>query len=251
MHQELRQKFIEDYLREVEFASLEEMATKLEASVSTVRRDVAALEANGRVRRTHGGARIIQPNREEFVFSNRREVETDAKQRIARACAELIPANQSLFVDAGSTPFLVAKELEARSPHIVTNSLPVANHYALHPSVEVVVSGGVVYPRLQVMVGPLARHAFEILRADIAIMGGGGATSEGIMNSHMLLVEIQRAMIASAQRVVFCLDHTKIGRSSFTPLCAWKQVHTLITNREADPGFLDEVRAAGVHVVLS
>jgi DeoR family transcriptional regulator, fructose operon transcriptional repressor len=250
MQQEQRQKLIEAYLQEVEVASHEELAAKVEASVSTVRRDLAVLEETGRIRRTHGGARLIAPAREEFVFSTREKVESDAKLRIARAAAELVPSNQNLFIDAGSTPFLVAKQLEAKSPHIVTNSLSVANHYASHPAVEVVVSGGVVYPRLQVMVGPLATHAFSTLRADIAIMGGGGANEEGIMNSHLLLVEIQRAMMASAQQVIFCLDATKIGRSSFTALCSWKRVHTLVTNTEAPPDFVAALRARGVTVVL-
>lgn len=250
MQQEQRQKLIEGYLAEVEFASLEELAERVGASVSTVRRDVAALEETGRVRRTHGGARLIQPDREEFVFSAREKVETEAKQRIARACAELITPNQNLFIDAGSTPFLVARELERKNPHIVTNSLSVASHFASHPEVELVVSGGVVYPRLQVLVGPLATHAFATLRADLAIMGGGGATTEGIMNSHLLLVETQRAMMASAQRVIFCLDASKIGRSSFTPLCPWERVHTLVTNEEAPPDFIDEVRSRGVNVLL-
>ncbi|MFP4281568.1 MAG: DeoR/GlpR family DNA-binding transcription regulator [Opitutales bacterium] len=250
MQQARRQQLIEEYLHEVEIASLEELAAKVGASVSTVRRDVGSLAETGRIKRTHGGARIIHPEREEFVFSSRERVEQEAKQRLGRACAELIGPNQNLFVDAGSTAFTVACHLEVKSPHIVTNSLSVANHFASHPGVEVVVSGGVVYPRLQVMVGPLATHAFTSLRADIAIMGGGGATGEGIMNSHLLLVETQQAMMNSAQRVIFCLDHTKIGRSSFAPLCGWERVDTLVTNEEAEGRILEAIRARGVRVVV-
>lgn len=250
MHQEQRHRLIEEYLHEVEFASLEDLATRVEASVSTVRRDLAVLEETSRIRRTHGDARIIHPEREEFVFSTREKVESEAKQRIARACAELISPNQSLFIDSGSTAFSVARQLEPKSPHLVTNSLSVANHYASHPGVEVVVSGGVIYPRLQVMVGPLATHAFASLRADIAIMGGGGASTEGVMNSHLLLVETQLAMMASAQRVILCLDHTKIGRNSFTPLCGWERVDTLVTNEEAPEAILDTIRDRGTKVVL-
>lgn len=251
MQQELRKRRIEEYLTEVEFASLEELAEKVDASPSTVRRDLITLEETGRIRRTHGGARVVEPVREEFVFSTRADVESEAKRRIARACAALIPPNQNLFLDAGSTVYFVARELEAGKPHIVTNSLSVANLYASHPEIEMVVSGGVVYPRLQVMVGPLAVQAFEQLSADIAIMGGGGATTDGVMNSHLLMVEQQKAMLRSAQRVIFCLDHTKIGRKSFSFLCPWKDVDVLVTNREADSKALKKIRKQGVDVVLA
>lgn len=245
-----RHHLIEEYLHEVEFASLEDLAKRVDASISTVRRDLDALAETGRVKRTHGGARIIHPERDEFVFSNREKIESEAKQRIAQACADLVGYNQSVFIDAGSTAFAAARHLELKSPHIVTNSLSVAHHYASHPGIEVVVSGGVIYPRLQVMVGPLATHAFTTLRADIAIMGGGGANRDGVMNSHLLLVDTQLAMMASAQRVILCLDHTKIGRSSFTPLCGWERVQTLVTNREAPDDFVQVIRSKGTDVVL-
>lgn len=251
MHQEVRRKKIESYLNEVEFASLEELAERVEASVSTVRRDLTSLEETGNIQRTHGGARLARPQREDLVFSNRKDVEAESKQRIAKACAEIIQPNQNLFLDAGSTVYFVAQELEDRRPHIVTNSLPIANLYASHPEIELVLSGGVVYPRLQVMVGPLAVQAFEQLSADVAIMGGGGLTEAGVFNSHLLLVEQQKAMLRNAQKVIFCLDHTKIGRKSFTFLCPWEAIDVLITNREADKAIIREIKRQNVEVILA
>ncbi len=252
MQQELRRKRLESYLEQVEFASLEELAAEVDASVSTVRRDITALEhETGRIRRTHGGARLAQPGSEEFIFTRRETVESDAKERIGKACAEIILPNQNLFLDAGSTVYAVARHLAEKTPHIVTNSLSIANLYASHPGIEVVVSGGVIYPRLQTMVGPLAVHTFQQLSADVAIMGAGGLVEEGIMNSHLLMVEIQKAMIASAHRVIFCLDHTKVGRRSFTPLCSWDQVDKIITTREAPPDYVKRLQKQGVDVILA
>src|SRR5690349_17801664 len=196
-----RQHRIGEYLQKVEFASLEEIAKHVEASVSTVRRDVTVLEAGGSVRRTHGGARIVVPRSDEFTFSARDTHQLAEKDAIGKACAELIRPNQSVIIDAGTTVYHVARYLEEKTPHVVTNSLPVANLFAAANRLEVVVSGGVIYPRLGVLVGPLAVEAFSKMHADVAIMSGGGIALEGVSNSHGLLIDIQRAMINVAQRV--------------------------------------------------
>ncbi len=251
MQAELRHKLIEEYLQEVEFASLEELSDKVDASLSTVRRDLGSLSENGKIKRTHGGARLIQPPSEEFNFTRRQTVESEGKLRVAERCAELVSHNQNIFLDAGSTVFEVARKLEEKTPHIVTNSLSVANLYAGHRDIEIIVSGGVIYPRLQVLVGELAVKAYQSFNADIAILGAGGATEEGIMNSHMLLIEIQQAMIASAQQVIVCLDSSKMGRRSFTPLCDWKSVDVLVTNRNAPKALISHIKKQKVEVLLA
>jgi DeoR family fructose operon transcriptional repressor len=251
MQSEHRQKQIENYLKEVEFASLDELSEKLDVSLSTIRRDLTYIEGKGQIRRTHGGARMLDHRRDEYIFSARQQVESESKDRIGAACAELVSPGENLFIDGGSTVFAVARHLEAKMPHIVTNSLSVANLFASHNEIEVVVSGGIIYPKLQVLVGGLATEAFKSLNANIAIMGGGGATEDGIMNSHMLLIETQHAMIASAQKVVFCLDHTKIGRRSIISLCGWDSVDILITNKEASGELLKEIEKQGVEVLLA
>ena len=251
MTAEERQRRIEYHLQEVEFASLEELARQLDASVSTVRRDVSILEAGGNVRRTHGGARIINPRTDEFTFSTRDTHQLAEKEAIARACAELIRPNQSVIIDAGTTCYHVARYLEAKSPQIITNSLPVANLFASSGRSEVVVTGGVLYPRLNVLVGPQTVEAFTKLRADVAIMSAGGLTLEGITNSHGLLIDIQRAMINAAQRVILCLDHTKFNRHSIAPLCALDEIDTIVTDSAAPAEFVEAVKQRGVVVVVA
>jgi len=251
MQAEERQRRIEEYLQQVEFALLEELAKKVEVSVSTVRRDLAILETAGNVRRTHGGARVVNPRSDEFTFSARDTHQLREKEAIGRACAELIKPNQSLILDAGTTVYHVARYLENKSPQILTNSLPVANFFASAHRVEVVVSGGVIYPRLGVLVGPLAVEAFSKIHADVAIMSAGGITPEGVTNSHGLLIEIQRAMIHAAQRVIFCIDHTKFGRKSISPMCDLEVIDTVVTDSDAPGDLVAALRARDIEVVVA
>jgi len=246
-----RQHRIEEYLQKVEFASLEELARQVGASASTVRRDLTVLEAGGNVRRTHGGARIVNPRSEEFIFSARDAHELTEKEIIGQACAQLIHPRQSVIIDAGTTCYHVARHLEDQPFQVVTNSLPVANHFASATKVEVVVSGGVIYPRLGVLVGPLAVEFFSKIHADVAIMGAGGIIAEGLTNSHGLLIDIQRAMIHAAQKVIFCLDHTKFGRQSVMPLCGMDAVDIIVTDSAAPGEILQAVRSRGVEVIVA
>ena len=251
MTAEERKHRIEGYLQRVEFASLEELSQHVNASVSTVRRDLTTLEAAGNLRRTHGGARIVTPKSDEFAFSARDTHELAEKEAIGRACAELIGRNQSVILDAGTTVYHVARHLEGKAPQIMTNSLPVANLFASANQVEVILSGGVIYPRLGVLVGPLTVEAFSKMCADVAIMGAGGITLEGITNSHTLLIDIQRAMLKAAQKVVLCLDHTKFGRQSFSLLCGLDMVDAIVTDSLAPPELVAGLRERGVEVIVA
>ena len=228
------------------------MPQQVGASVSTVRRDLTLLEAGGTLRRTHGGARVVAPRTDEFAFSARDTHQLAEKEAIGRAVrrADSSRARQLSLMPA-RRPITWPAISKSKTLQIITNSLPVANHFASAQKVEVVVSGGVIYPRLGVLVGPLAVEAFSKIHADVAIMSAGGITLEGITNSHGLLIEIQTAMIHAAQRVIFCLDHTKFGRKSVSFLCALDAVDAVVTDDLAPAEAVQSLRECGVEVVVA
>ena len=251
MQAEERRNHIEAHLQRVEFASLDELSERVDASVSTVRRDLAALESRGSVRRTHGGARLVSPRSDEFAFAARDTRQSEEKEAIGRACAALVQRGESVILDAGTTVYHVARHLEAKEPQIITNSLPVAQLYGASSRVEVLVSGGVLYPRLGVLVGPLAVEAFSRLHVDVAVMGAGGVTPEGVTNSHALLIDIQQAMIRAARRVILCLDHSKFGRRSISPLCDLPVIDTLVTDARAPLSMREKIAKSGVRLEVA
>ena len=133
----------------------------------------------------------------------------------------------------------------------LANSLPVANFFAATNRAELILSGGVIYPRLGVLVGPLAVEAFTKIHADVAVMSAGGITLDGISNSHGLLIEIQWAMIRAAKKVIFCFDSTKFGRRSVSPLCGLEHVHTIVSDWGAPEELVRSLRGRGLEVVIA
>jgi DeoR family fructose operon transcriptional repressor len=89
------------------------------------------------------------------------------------------------------------------------------------------------------------------MRADIAIMGAGGITLEGVTNSHALLIDIQQAMLKAAQRIIFCLDHTKFGRQSVSFLCGLDMADVIVTDSHAPPELVAGLRERGVEVIVA
>jgi DeoR family fructose operon transcriptional repressor len=252
MQAEERQSKIESYLQKTEFASLEELAQHVGVSVSTVRRDLAALETCAPIRRTHGGARSLQQSKsDEFVFNVRDTHQVGEKNSIGEACAALISPGQNVMIDGGTTCFHVAKRLGDKVAQIITNSLPVANFFSASNRHEVHLSGGVIYPRLGVLVGPHAVETFTRMHADVAILSGSGIAEDGIYNSHALIVDIQRAMIAGAAKVIFCIDHTKFGRRSTFALTDFASVDVIITDVGAPAPLVAALRAKGLEVVIA
>lgn len=251
MTAEERKYRLETYLQRVEFASLDELAAHVSASISTVRRDLSILEAGGSIKRTHGGARALAPKSDEFLFAARDTVQLDEKERIGAVCAELIGHGQTVILDAGTTVYHVARHLENRPLQAVTNSLPVANLLAASEKIEVVLSGGVVYPRIGVLVGPLAVDSFAHIHADVAVMSAGGITEEGLTNSHGLLVDVQRAMMKAAAKVIVCLDHTKFGRRAVSKLCDLEPIDRVITDAAAPAELIEKLRTQGVEVLVA
>lgn len=251
MQSEERRAKIDAFLQEAEFASLEELAQRVGRSVSTVRRDIAELERAGKARRTHGGARTLQPKTDEFVFNSRDARQVEEKEAIGAACAALIPPGQNVIIDSGTTCYHVARYLRDNVAQVITNSLPIANLFSGLSQQEVLVSGGIIYPRLGVLVGPHAVETFSRVHADVAILGGSGICEEGIYNSHALLVDIQHAMMAGAARVIFCLDHTKFDRRSTFFLSDFSVIDTVVTDGLAPETLVATLRTKGIEVVVA
>jgi DeoR family fructose operon transcriptional repressor len=215
----VRQLRVRRMLESQEFVDFQSLCRQLDASESSIRRDLVALEAGGVLKRVYGGAMAVQASSTHLLdFDWQSSRMRDEKRRIARAAARLIEDGQTVILDGGSTVAALAHELVDRSLHVMTNSLPIAEVFADARQIELTLTGGYLYPRLRSMVGPLCEHMLSAVRADVLVMGIGGVTEAGFSNNNTLVVGPERMMIEVSGKVIVLTDHTKFGRSAMIPV---------------------------------
>jgi DeoR/GlpR family transcriptional regulator of sugar metabolism len=248
-----RTDLIEHHIREHKYADLRSLAAHFGGSISTVRRALDSLENRGIVRRHHGGASLIETDAlsQEYDFLARIQRQADQKYAIASLIAEQVQPGTTVILDGGSTTYAVARLLAEKRVQVITNSLPVASLFGEVGNVETIVTGGSIYGRLGLLVGPLCEAAFSQIHADVAILGGTGVTESGVWNHNPLIIAAQRKMIAAAERTIFALDATKFGRKALSLTAPFEKRFTIVTDTRPAPAVVHAIVEAGAKLTLA
>jgi DeoR family transcriptional regulator, fructose operon transcriptional repressor len=235
-----------------DFVDSETLQRELDASESSVRRDLDVLEDEGVLKRVYGGAVSVQaPPSRAFDYAAESVRMSEEKDRIARLTAGLIESGQTVILDGGSTVAAVARELAQKSLHIVTNSLPIAESLETLRNIELTLTGGYLDPRLRVMLGPFCEQMLGAIRADTVIMGCGGVTEAGFTNNNTLVVGSEQRMIEVASRVIIVADHTKFGRGGMIPVAPLSAAHIVVSDIGLSPAYAALLRQNGIELLLA
>lgn len=224
-----------------------DLARRTAVSESTVRRDLAALEVDGLIARTYGGARPSPPFRE-APLHDRMTQAMPAKARIGAAAARLVPDGATVFLDAGSTCAQVVDHLRGRRDvSTVTRGLEMAILLS-DAGLEVTVVGGRVSPQSHGLSGAISLFVLERLAVDIAFLGCDAVhPTRGVGEPTLDEAATKEAVARQAGRAVVLAHAGKLAAT----VPAWGALPTgwtLVTD-EADEGALSPYRALGVEVM--
>jgi DeoR/GlpR family transcriptional regulator of sugar metabolism len=240
-----RRELILEAVRTDRQAGVVDLARRFDVSEMTVRRDLARLAHEGKLRRVHGGAVSEEP-----PFAKIAVERLPQKRRIGRAAAGLVADGETVMIDIGTTTLELARHLHGRDVTVVTSNLAVVEELVPDPAIELVVLGGVVRRNYRSLVGVLAEDALRQLAADVAFLGASGIRSDlSVMDSTMVEVPIKRAMIAAARRTVLLADAEKFRMDGSVRVCHAEELDTVVTDAGADEPALAELERAGVAVV--
>lgn len=228
-----RREELRSLIRRDGFLPVAEICRRLEVSEATARRDLAAVEANGHITRTYGGA-LADYNSAFASLDERSGRARPAKARIAEKAVALIPPSGTIFLDAGTTIQALARALTHRRDLtrliVVTNNLAVASVLGGATGVDLHLLGGMFLNRQAALMGPRAIRALDDWSFDAAFLGGEGMDAAGVSNSHASIAELQQAILRRTAATYFCLDASKLGRSTPHRVAPWRQITALITD---------------------
>jgi DeoR/GlpR family transcriptional regulator of sugar metabolism len=237
-----RQDLILSRVRDGGAVRVSDLVAELDVSDMTIRRDIGELARRGLVQRVHGGVVDARRAAHEPGFRAKSERNAEEKRAIARAALALVRPGSAIALSAGTTTrelALLVAGSDVRPLTVVTNSLPAAEvlHRPDDHTLTVVLTGGTRTPS-DALVGPLATHALQGLRVDVAFLGVHGMDVDaGLTTPNLLEAETDRAIIAAADRLVVLADRSKWQERGLARIARLDEVDVLVTDEL--PGGLD------------
>ena len=251
MFQDLRREKILDLIKENGNCTVVELSRIFDVTQPTIRQDLEALEKTGAIKRQHGGAFInnyssfateLQPSHRDHI---------DEKRSIALKASEFIKSGDSIILDSGSTITELAKCLSDRTDlKIVTTALNITLILGKEPTNKIMIpSGEFKAPTLSVT-GEQAAYLFESLYVEKLFLATGGfSLKAGLTYPGFSDLKIKQAMINCAKEIYLLCDSSKFEKILFASLGCLEKINYLITDKGANPSFLEETSKLGIKVI--
>lgn len=250
MSAEERQRAIVGIARRAGSVDVADLAERLAVARETVRRDLRVLEGHGLVRRTHGGAFPVESAGFETTLAYRTTMLVPEKRRVAAAAAGLLADAETVYVDEGFTPQLIAEQLPYDRPlTVVTTSLVTAGRLAERKNCTVLLAGGRVRGGTLGTVDHWAVRMLSGFVIDLAFIGANGISREyGLTTPDPSVAEVKSAAIQASRRRVLASVHTKFAAVSFCRFAEVADFEAIVTNTALPLAEAQRYSLLGPHV---
>lgn len=242
-----------DLLRKQPGMRVPELAEALEVSEGTVRNDLNALEKDGRLKRYHGSAVLVEHmNFQNTSFSERHRERSFEKSLIARYAAELVQDGDSILLDASSTSYYLALAIQERQHlSVITNGLDVARCLAQNPTNSVIIIGGILSQDGSSVTGLFSEQMVQEYHIQKAFVSSSGFSIErGLTEVKLEEAQLRRKAIESAKEVIALINSSKMGKEALTPFARVKQISHLFTDAGISPEWAQSIEQAGITLTI-
>ena len=252
-----RSEQIVKYLLNAGTATIEELLTVAGSSAPSIRRDLARLENRGLIRRTHGGAELVEPLlyepfRFDSSFLAREQRHAAEKRRIGLAAAEMIHMNETVGLSAGTTTTHIGRSLRHREKiQVITNAINIGMELCNRTEIRTYLTGGeVLWAWAFALTGNAALNFLDSVYMDKVFLSITGLDAErGATTLEADEALVYKKMIKQAKQVIVVADSSKLGKVSPAIICAANEIHVLITDNGAAPEALAPFERQGITVV--
>ena len=246
-----RHKIILDQLQASGSVSVSKLAAELNVTEETIRRDLEKLEKQELLLRTHGGAVSMDDSTLDFSLEKRKSTNSEIKDKLAREAVKHIFPGDTIFLDASTTTFFMAKHLKKISGiTIITNSLLVINELSGCDNIRLIAIGGQVNSNLS-FVGGVAEKTIEehYYATKVFFSSKGINETAGILESIEQECDIKRRMIENSKTKYYLCDKSKFGKIGFVKLASLETLDYFITDSDLDEQYREKLAEFNVEVI--
>lgn len=228
-----RQDEILEIINKNKSATVEELSAELFVSCATIRRDLAAMEKQGLIRRSHGGAIPFKSSAEEPALVIREHENTAAKRAIATQAFRLIKSGDSVFMDSSSTVgFVIPLLNNLKYLSITTIGLKNALLLSQISSAKVYIAGGQIHNHSNSITGTDTMDYISRIHADIALISCSGVDLKaGFTDADIEQSKLKRQMRKNADKVAMLCDCTKFGKTFMCTDFNFDEIDYFITDK--------------------
>lgn len=247
-----RQKRILELLEENGSVWVSRLSVELGVTEETVRRDLEKLEAQEALMRTHGGAVPVSQTSYELSYEKRKRTNVDVKQKLAKAASAHVMAGDTVFLDASTTTFYMARELKGlRNLTVITNSVRIVSELAGCDGIKLIAVGGVVSDN-QSYVGDIAVQTIEreYFAGKMFFSSKGVTAAAGILDSNEFECATKAAMLKNCEEAYYLCDSSKIGKVGFLKLAGFEQIQHVITDAALEEDFANALESRHILVEI-
>ncbi len=243
-----------EMLKKHKSLSVKDLCDFLDASESTIRRDLRELEKNGRLKRTHGGAILKELYTLEYEENVKQKINKclDEKKEIASIAFTLIKENISIAIDAGTTTLELAKLIgqSELALTVVTNSSDISNALSINPNCVIYLVGGKLKNNTLASVGNYSVDFIKTFNVQIAFIGTNGLSIEkGLTTPDLEEAQIKKAMISISNNVFVLADSSKFGLVALVKISDFSQIDAIITDSKVENGTLKEYANLDINII--
>lgn len=255
MHESERHRIIISAVQDRAVVTVADLCNLTGASEATVRRDIATLHMQQKVKRVRGGVEALNPP--QFVglagrtFAVNEILRTPEKQAIARVAVDMCADGEPIIINGGTTTFQMVHPLANRRCQVFTNSFPIAEHLLKHSKNTVMVSGGAVYREQNIILSPFENDVTRNFYARRMFMGAQGIGPLGVMEADPLLIRAEEKLMKQADDLVVLVDSSKFEQRSSLVLCGLERISTLITDDRISDSAAAMLEAADVELIVA
>jgi len=232
------------------FVRNSELSDEFGVSIVTIRQDIDHLAKRGLLQKTYGGGVALGKSAPDSPFEDRASLHADKKRRIGEFAARLIGAGETVILDAGTTTIEIARRIpENADITVVTCAINVAIEAAKRSGVHVVLCGGMLNMRTLSVSGPYIDKVLREIQAHRLFLATYAVNLEkGLGERNIAAAHVKRELIAASQNVIVVCDSSKLGAVAPIMISPVKVANRFITDSDAPPAFLEELRQLGIHV---